>query len=152
LAEVALRRGALLLDSGAVSAIAEGNVLARAALVRARTEGRQVAIPAAVLAEITTDHPSHVLVDRVVKAVDLEVALLPARARETGRLRSRAATERHVSRTRRKDTVPSVVDATIMAEALALGAAVVLTTDTDDMRRLRDSAGVTPREVQVIRV
>jgi predicted nucleic acid-binding protein len=94
LAEVTLARGALLLDSGAISAIAEGNLQARAALVRARREGRQIAIPAVVLAELSTGRPIDARTDRVIKDVDLEIPLNAARAREAGTLRARAIANR----------------------------------------------------------
>jgi hypothetical protein len=87
LAEVGLTPGALLLDSGGISALSEGNVVARAAFVRARREGRHVAIPAAVLAEIASGRPEDARINRVIKGVDFEVLLTPARAREAGVIR-----------------------------------------------------------------
>jgi predicted nucleic acid-binding protein len=153
LAEVTVRRGALLLDSGAISAIADGNPEARAVLVRARNEGRQVAIPAAVLAEVVTDRPDHALVDLVIKSVDEELPLSPERARQAGILRARAWRLRQASGHRRKDDrPPSAVDALVMAEAVAAGTAVILTSDPDDLELLRDGAGLSKDQVEIIGV
>ncbi len=150
MAEVILGRGALLLDSGGISAIAEGNAVARAALARARNEGRQVAIPAAVLAETITDRPEHALINRVVKKVDFEIPLSAERGREAGILRARAAALRQGEGARRPP--PSAVDASVMAEAAALGAAIILTSDSRDMELLRDAAGLTAQDVEIIAV
>jgi hypothetical protein len=150
LAEVVLGRGALLLDSGGISAIAAGNTLARAVLARARNEGRQVAIPAAVLAETITDRPEHAIINRVVNKVDFEIPLSAERGREAGILRARAAAIRHKEGA--KHLPPSAVDASVMAEAAALGAAIILTSDPRDMELLRDAAGLTAHDVEIIAV
>lgn len=153
MAAVTVRRGALILDSGGVSAIAAGNPIARAALARARTEGRQVAIPAAVLMEITTDRADQALVDRVIKSVDEELPLTPERARHAGLLRDRAwAVRRATGRRGKGDAMPSVVDAAVMAEAAAAGAAVILTSDPTDMAVLRDAAGLSSEQVEIVTV
>jgi hypothetical protein len=39
-----------------------------------------------------------------------------------------------------------------MAEAAALGAAIILTSDPDDLAELREAAGLTPRDVEIVRV
>lgn len=153
MAEVTVRRGALLLDSGGISAIADGNPDARAVLIRARSEGRQVAIPAAVLAEVVTDRPDHALVDRVITSVDEALPLTPERARQAGILRARAWLLRQASGRRLKDDrPPSAVDALVMAEAVAAGTAVILTSDPDDMELLRDAAGLSRDQVEIIGV
>lgn len=153
MAEVAVSRGALLLDSGGISAIADGNQVARAALTRARREGRQVAIPSAVLAEVVTDRPDHALIDRVIKSVDEELPLTPERGRQAGVLRSRAWDIRRDSPRRRKDDrPPSAVDAIVMAEAVAAGAAVILTSDPEDMELLREAAGLSRDQIEIIGV
>jgi predicted nucleic acid-binding protein len=147
-AEVAAR-GVLLLDSGAISAMATGDPVARAVVARARREGRRVAIPAAVLAEVVTGRASDAPIDRVIKAVDETIELSATRARQAGVLRDKA----HHTRARDRDErPPSVVDATLVAEAVAAGAAVILTSDLEDMERLRDAAGVTSSQVVIVRV
>ena len=143
------RRGVLLLDSGGVSAIATGNPVARAVLERARREARQVAIPAAVLVEVVRGRPADAPIDRVIKAVGATIELSAARARAAVALRGRALRSRAAAS---GDHAPSVVDATVMAEAVAAGAAVILTSDTDDMERLRDAAGSAGAQVVILRV
>ena len=146
-------RGALILDAGGILALASGNLTARATLARARNEGRQVAIPAAVLAEVVSDRPDSALVDRVVKSVDEELSLSPQRARQAGILRAKAWSLRQASAARSKYLrPPSAVDAIVMAEAVAAGAAVLLTSDPDDMELLREAAGLTQNEVRIIAV
>ena len=153
MADVTVTRGALLLDSGGVSAIADGNPVARAVLVRARAEGRQVAIPAAVLAEVVTDRPDHARLDRVIRSVDEELPLTPERARQAGILRGRASRAREASPGRRRgDRPPSAVDAIVMAEAVAAGAAIMLTSDPDDLALLREAAGLSRDQVGIIGV
>ena len=130
---------AVILDSGAISAIAAGDLRARAILVRARREGRDVVIPAPVLTEVHTGRRDHALIDRVIKGVDREIATTPECAREAGVLRARSG-------------VTSVVDAIVMAEAVAMGAATIITSDPGDMERLRDAAGLTRRDIEIVTV
>lgn len=132
-------RGAVILDAGGITAIAAGHPRARAVLVRARREGRDVVIPAPVLTEVHTGRRDHALIDRVIKGVDRELSTTSERAREAGVLRTVSG-------------VASVVDAIVMAEAVAIGAAVILTSDPRDMERLRDAAGLTRREIEIIAV
>lgn len=142
-------RGALLLDAGGVSAIAAGEPTARAVLARARREARLVAIPATVLVEVVSGRPTDAAIDRVIKAVDATIELTAVRARAAGVLRTRAL---RVAGAASGDRAPSVVDATVMAEAVAAGVALILTSDPDDMERLRDAANVTAAQVVIIRV
>ena len=134
-------------------AIADGNRDARAVLARARIEGRQVAIPSVVLAEVVTDRPDHAIIDRVITRVDEELPLTPERARQAGILRARGWDLRRTSGRRRKDgRPPSAVDAIVMAEAVAAGAAVILTSDPDDMELLREAAGLSRDQIEIIGV
>lgn len=94
-------------------------------------------VPAPVLAEVHTGRRNHALIDRVIKGVDCEIATTPERARQAGVLRTRSG-------------VASVVDAIVMAEAVAIGAAIILTSDPLDMERLRDAAGLTRRDIEII--
>jgi predicted nucleic acid-binding protein len=124
--------GRVVLDSGGVSAIAEGNALARAVLVRARMEGRLVVIPAPVLTEVYTGRRDHAHIDRVVKAVDQLIATTPDRAKEAGVLRARSG-------------VLDVVDAIVVAEAVSSLSAVIMTSDPDDIDALVEAAGASER-------
>ena len=153
MAHVGAVRGVLLLDSGGISALGEANPTARAVLVRARRDGRQVATPSVVLAEIVTGSAADANINRVIKAVDEELELTSERARQAGALRARAWELRRTSPRRDKDSrAPSAVDAVVMAEAVAAGAAVILTSDPREMELLRDAAGLTPAEIQIVSV
>ena len=138
MAELTARPGRLILDACGVSAIANGNGVARAAVDRARRDGWLVAIPAPVLAEVHTGRPDHAHIDRVVNAVDMLVPTSADRARQAGELRS-------------KSGVLDVVDAIVVAEAVAMVPSVILTSDPDDIRRLIDAAGASAR-IRVIAV
>jgi len=129
----------LILDSGGVSAIADGNPIARAALDRARREGWLVVIPAPVLVEGHTGRSDHARIDRVVNAVDMLLSTTPDTARRAGELRSRSC-------------VTDVVDAIVVAEAVALFPALILTSDPDDIGRLLEAAGVSNTDVVCIAV
>ena len=129
----------LILDSGGVSATADGNPIARAALDRARREGWLVVIPAPVLVEGHTGRSDHARIDRVVNAVDMLLSTTPDTARRAGELRSRSG-------------VTDVVDAIVVAEAVALFPALILTSDPDDIGRLLEAAGVSNTDVVCIAV
>jgi len=131
-AELTTRPGRLVLDAGGVSAIADGDGLARATLDRACREGWLVVIPAPVLTEVHTGRRDHARVVRVVNAVDMLIATTPERARQAGELRSRSG-------------VLDVVDAIVVAEAVAFPPALVMTSDPDDVRRLIEAAGASGR-------
>jgi len=128
----AAEAGRVILDSGGISALAQGNATARAVIVRARREGRLVVIPAPVLTEVHTGRRDHAHIDRVVKSVDVVIETTADRAREAGVLRARSG-------------VLDVVDAIVVAEAVAALPAVILTSDPDDIRSLVDAAGVRDR-------
>ena len=121
-----------MLDSGGISALAEGNVTARAVLARAQREGRLVVIPAPVLVETHTGRYDHAHIDRVVKAVDQLIELTPERAKEAGILRAESG-------------VRDVVDAVVVAEAVSALPAVIVTSDPKDIETLVDAAGARDR-------
>ena len=118
----------LVLDSGGVTALAEGNVTVRAAVVRARRDGWSVVIAAPVLAEVHTGRRDHAHIDRVVKAVDTVLPTTASRARQAGELRARSG-------------VLDVVDAIVVAEAVDAGRAVIVTSDPGDVGRLAGASG-----------
>ena len=138
MAELTARRGRLVLAAGGVSAIADGNGVARAALERARREGWLVVIPAPVLTEVHTGRRDHARIDLVINAVDMLIETTPERARRAGELRSRSG-------------VLDVVDAIVVAEAVAAPPALIMTSDPDDIRALIEAAGAADR-VRVIAV
>ncbi|MHB8892527.1 MAG: hypothetical protein ACYC65_10840 [Candidatus Limnocylindrales bacterium] len=132
MAGLTARPGRLVLDAGGISAIAEGNGIARAALERARRQGWLIVIPAPVLTEVHTGRGDHARIDRVINAVDMLIATTPERARQAGELRSRSG-------------VLDVVDAIVVAEAVASVPALVMTSDPDDIRALIEAAGAADR-------
>lgn len=120
----------LLLDSEALSALAQGpperRDIVRALLVVARREGRPVATCAAVLAEVVRGHPRdaavHAVIRReavLVKYVDRDVGV------RAGRLLERAGfgSER-------------AVDAFLVSTGDLAGGAVVATVDVGDISAL----------------
>ena len=132
MAGLTARPGRLVLDARGISAIAEGNGIARAALERARRQGWLVVIPAPVLTEVHTGRRDHARIDRVINAVDMLIETTPGRARQAGELRSRSG-------------VLDVLDAIVAAEAVASVPALVMTSDPDDIRALIEAAGAADR-------
>lgn len=132
MAGLTARPGRLVLDAGGISAIAEGNGIARAALERARRQGWLVVIPAPALTEVHTGRRDHARIDRVINAVDMLIETTPERARQAGEVRSRSG-------------VLDVVDAIVVAEAVASVPALVMTSDPDDIRALIEAAGAADR-------
>jgi predicted nucleic acid-binding protein len=112
--------------------------VARAALERARREGWLVVIPAPVLTEVHTGRRDHARIDLVINAVDMLIGTTPERAKQAGELRSRSG-------------VLDVVDAIVVAEAVASPPALIMTSDPDDIRALIEAAGAADR-VRVIAV
>ena len=113
----------LVLDSGAVLALARGDGAARARLARAVHEGYVAVIPTPVLAQVHRGGHDHARIDRVVNAVDAMLPTSEAIARRAGELQARAGTS-------------DAVDAIVVAEALASVPALILTSDSRDLGRL----------------
>src|SRR5690242_18828352 len=76
----------LILDSGAVIALASGNVRARQVVERAIQQRTLVVVPAVVVAETTRGGPRDASVNRVLKGVHAIAPVTEATAREAGRL------------------------------------------------------------------
>jgi predicted nucleic acid-binding protein len=112
----------LILDSGAIIALAAGSERARHFLQRAARERVLAVIPAVVIAETTRGGPRTARVHRVIKAVD-EVALITeAVAREAGRLLAAAR------------LANATIDALVVAMAACREPTIILTGDVDDIR------------------
>lgn len=116
----------LILDAGAVQALALKEPEARAALTAAVEVGAFVVVPAIVVAKVTRGGPGDAAVNRVLDAVGQIVGHGEAVARLAGRL---------LSVSRSQDTVAALV----VAEANAGGGGVVLTTDPETLRPLVDA-------------
>ena len=79
------------------------------------------------------------MIDRVINAVDMLLPTTPELARRAGELRA-------------KSGVLDVVDAVVVAEAVAARPSLILTSDPDDISRLIEAAGVADDEVILIAV
>jgi predicted nucleic acid-binding protein len=114
----------LILDSGAVIALARGDQRARAFLVRALQAGAEVLVPAVAVAETVRGHgPRDAPVNRVLTAIDLVPAADEAAARTAGQLLGATASD-------------ETIDALVVAAAIHVGGGRILTTDPDDLRLL----------------
>ena len=112
----------LILDSGAVIALAALDVRARAFVARAVKERTTLIIPAVVIAETTRGTARDAAVNRVINQVDEISLVTEAVARQAGRLLATTGGN-------------PTVDALIAAEAV-LGNAAILTGDPDDLSAL----------------
>jgi predicted nucleic acid-binding protein len=115
--------GRLILDSGAVIALARGDQRARAFLARALELRTPVEIPVVVVAETVRGGPRDAPVNRVLKAVGSVPEAREVHGRSAGRLLAAAHSA-------------STIDALVVAHALEAGGAHVLTGDRDDLERL----------------
>jgi predicted nucleic acid-binding protein len=113
----------LILDSGAVIALARGDQRARAFLARALELGAPVEIPVVVLAETVRGGPRDAPINRVLKAVGSPPDTREVHARTAGRLLGVARSS-------------ETMDALVVAHAVEGGGAHILTGDRDDLERL----------------
>ena len=113
----------LILDSGAVIALARGDQRARAFLARALELGVPVEIPVVVVAETVRGGPRDAPVNRVLKAVGSVPEAREVHGRTAGRLLAAARSA-------------ETVDALVVAHAVEAGGAHVLTGDREDLERL----------------
>jgi predicted nucleic acid-binding protein len=113
----------LILDSGAVIALARGDQRARAFLARALGLGSLVEIPVVVVAETVRGGPRDAPVNRILKAVGSVPEAREVHGRSAGRLLGAARSA-------------STVDALVVAHAVEAGGAHILTGDRDDLERL----------------
>lgn len=113
----------LILDSGAVIALSRNDQRARAVLTAARKAGVEVVILSVVVAETVRGSARDASVNRVVKAVG-EVAVASEKTgRTAGALLGAARSD-------------ATIDALVVASAIELGGAVVLTSDLGDLAPL----------------
>jgi predicted nucleic acid-binding protein len=128
----------LVLDTGALIALERGDARARAQLAAASRRGFVVVVPVLVVMEAMEHARSSVRLNQVLAALDGELALQPAIARQVAGLKHRAGV--------RSDT-----DAVVVLEALAVPGSAILTGDTDDIHALLEASG-SPGVVPVLRV
>jgi predicted nucleic acid-binding protein len=115
----------LILDAGAVIALARNDPRARAFVRRAIELDAEVRVPVVVLAETLRGTPRDAGVHRVLNAVSDSLPIDEALGRRAGALLGRAD---------RSDTV----DALVVAEAIESGGAGILTGDPLDLTALAD--------------
>ena len=113
----------LILDAGAVIALAHNDPRARAYVRRAIELDAEVRVPVVVLAETLRGTQRDAAVHRVLNAVSHSVPIDETVGRRAGALLGRAG---------RSDTV----DAIVVAEAIEAGGAEILTGDAGDLAAL----------------
>jgi predicted nucleic acid-binding protein len=114
----------LILDSGAVIALARGDQKARAFVARAVEAGAEVLVPAVVVAETVRGRgPRDAPVNRVIAAIDLVAAIDEAAGRTAGHLLGATTSE-------------ATIDALVVAAAIHVGGGRILTSDPNDLELL----------------
>ncbi|HEY6322095.1 MAG TPA: PIN domain-containing protein [Thermoanaerobaculia bacterium] len=116
----------LILHSGAVIALARRDQRALAFLARALELNVQIEIPVVVVAEVVRGGPRDAPVNRILKAVGLVPEAREVHARIAGELLGRARST-------------ATIDALVVAHAVEVGGAHVLTGDREDLARLTAS-------------
>lgn len=113
----------LVLDSGAVIALARGEMRARAFVARARELMVPIEVPVVVVAETIRGGPRDAPVQRVLAAIGSIPVAHETHGRTAGRLLGAARSS-------------STIDALVVAHAIEAGGAHVLTGDREDLERL----------------
>ena len=121
-------RSRLILDAGALIALAHGDRRARAAMEFALDERLFIQVPTPVLTQVHRGGRDHARSDRVLKEIDEFVPTTEAIARDAGELLGLAG-------------LTDAVDAIVAAEALDGAPAAVLTSDPKDIADLVDAGG-----------
>lgn len=116
----------LILDSGAVIALAARDARARAFVERALRQRMILVLPAVVIAETTRGSVRDAAVNRVIATVETVTPATEATARQAGRLLAAA----NIGNT--------TIDALIAAEAVLSDAATIMTGDLRDLSALVD--------------
>src|SRR5438067_174152 len=131
-------RGRLILDTGGLLAWAHGDAFARAMILEAGRRAALVVVPAVVIAQVIRGGPADAPVNQTLKRAGELAPVTPMLARQAGVLLGATGTT-------------DAVDALVVAEALRVLPAVILTSDPRDIRVLVQSDRAHPR-VQVISV
>jgi rRNA-processing protein FCF1 len=113
----------LILDSGAVIAVAAGKPRVRSRFEEFRDQCIAVIVPAAVIAEVIRGGPGDATVNRFLKTIDEVSAVTERTARRAGALLAAIGST-------------ATVDALVIAEAAFGGRSVVTTGDPNDLRAL----------------
>lgn len=121
--------GRLILDSGAIIALAAGDAAMRSQLQLARGQNLLVIVPSVVVAETTRGAPTAAPINRVLKLVGQIASIDEAIARLAGRLLRQVQQSRPAH-------APPTVDALVVAVAISRGGGTILTGDRDDLSAL----------------
>jgi predicted nucleic acid-binding protein len=113
----------LILDSGAVIALARGEQRARAFLTRALEAMAPIEVPVVVVAETVRGGPQGAPVNRILKLIGSVPEAQEIHGRIAGQLLGKARS-------------PATIDALVVAQAVAGGGAQILTGDREDLERL----------------
>jgi predicted nucleic acid-binding protein len=113
----------LILDSGAVIALARNDPRARSVLRAAHEAGVELLIPSVVLAETVRGEARDAPVNVVIKAVGEVIPATEAIGRLAGGLLGTSGSS-------------ETIDALVVASALAVGGGAILTGDEDDLALL----------------
>lgn len=121
----------LILDSGAVIALARRDQRVRAFVKRSLELGAEVLVPAVVLAETLRGTPRDARVNQVIQAIERLLPVDEQTGRLAGALLGRARTD-------------ATIDSLVVASAAMAGGGCVLTSDPDDLDGLASavSSGV----------
>jgi predicted nucleic acid-binding protein len=121
----------LILDSGAVIALAKGDQRARAFVARALETGSELLVPSVVIAETVRGRgPRDAPVNRVLSAVDSVLVANESVGRTAGGLLGRTGSSK-------------TIDALVVGGTIELGGGRILTSDPDDMKLLaRGTTGI----------
>ena len=122
----------LVLDAGAVLALARGDKNTRAAVARSIKRRYTIVLPTPVVAQVHRGGRDRALVDRVLNSVDTFLPTTTETARSAGELLGRAG-------------LVDAVDAIVAAEALAGAPASILTSDPGDLEMLVDAGAIRDR-------
>jgi len=121
-----MARRSLILDAGALIALARNDHRVRSYLIVARERGVDVVVPPIVVTQTIRGIAQDALINRLLKSKGVSIPSVGEDlARAAGRLLARSG-------------LRDAADAQIMAEAARSAPATVLTGDPDDLRRLAD--------------
>lgn len=118
----------LILDAGALIALARGDAQTRAVVKGALDDGVRVEVPAPVLAQVHRGVHDRARTDRALLWIDQYTPTTESIARDAGELLGSAG-------------LTDAIDAIVAAEALSGTPAVILTSDPADLTALVESAG-----------
>lgn len=131
-------RDRLILDAGALIALARGDTRARSLLEIALDEGSELLVPTPVLAQVHRAGHDHAHMDRVLGSIDEYLPTTVKVARQAGELLGRAGHS-------------DAIDGIVAAEALNGAPAAIMTSDLTDITDLVEAGGGS-RRVAVHRV